>query len=76
MKAIRRAPEKRFHSMRDMQHMLQNLDTVKVVPYEPDAPQPHQLGQQIVLAALIAIAICLGIIAVGLVAQIMHNVAH
>ena len=76
MKAIRRAPEKRFHSMREMQHMLQNLDEVKVVPYNPDVPHIHRLGQQVVLAILIALAICLAIIAVGLIAQIVHNAAH
>lgn len=74
MKAIRRAPEKRFHSMRDMQQMLQNLDAVKIISYQPDAPQPHRLGQQFVLAILIVIAICLAIIAVALAAQIMHRV--
>jgi serine/threonine protein kinase len=76
MKAIRRDPEKRFHSMHVMQHMLQNLDEVKVVPYNPDVPHIHRLGQQVVLAILIALAICLAIIAVGLVAQIVHNAAH
>ena len=75
MKAIRRAPEKRFRSMREMQHMLQNLDAVKVVAYEPDAPRSH-LAQQVILATLMIIAICLAIVAVGLVAQIVHNVAH
>jgi serine/threonine-protein kinase len=76
MKAIRRAPEKRFRSMREMQDMLQNLDAVKAIAYEPDAPQAHRARQQVVLATLIVIAICLVIIAVGLVAQIVHNTAH
>lgn len=76
MKAIRRIPEKRFHSMREMQHMLQNVDTVEVVAYEPDAPQLHRVSQQVILATLIVIAICLAIIAVGLIAQIAHNAVH
>jgi len=76
MKAIRRIPEKRFRSIREMQHMLQNLDTVEVIAYEPDAPQLHRVSQQVILATLIVIAICLVIIAVGLVAQIVHNAAH
>jgi len=75
MKAIRRVPEKRFHSMREMQQMLENLDTVKAVAYEPDAPRSH-IARQVVLATLMIIAICLAIVAVGLVAQIVHNVAH
>ena len=76
MKAIRRDPEKRFRSIREMQHMLRNLDAVKAVAYEPDAPQTHRQGQQILLTTLIVIAICLAIIAVGLIAQIVHNAAH
>ncbi len=76
MKSIRRDPEKRYHSIREMQHMLQNLDAVKAVTYEPDAPQLHRRGQQILLTTLIVIAICLAIIAVGLIAQIVHNAAH
>lgn len=76
MKAIRRDPEKRFRSIREMQHMLRNLDAVKAVAYEPDAPQTHRQGQQILLTTLIVIAICLAIIATGLIAQIVHNAAH
>ncbi len=75
MKAIRRAPEKRFQSIREMQHMLENLDAVNAVAYEPDAPRSH-VGHQVLVATLMIIAICLAIVAVGLVAQIVHNVAH
>jgi len=75
MKAIRRAPEKRFQSIREMQHMLENLDAVKAVAYEPDTPRSH-VGHQVLVATLMIIAICLAIVAVGLVAQIVHNIGH
>ena len=76
MKAIRRDPEKRYHTMKDLQHELLHLNKVEPVPYEPEAPQPHSMRQQAVLAVLIIIAICLVIIAVGVIAQFAHNTAH
>jgi eukaryotic-like serine/threonine-protein kinase len=76
MKAIRRDPEKRFHSMSEMQHALQNLDEVKPVPYEPDAPQMHNTRRQIIIATLIIITILIVVILLGLLAQLAHNTAH
>ena len=76
MKAIRRDPDKRFHSMAEMQHALQNLDEVKPVPYEPDAPQTHNTQRQIIIATLIIIAILVVVILVGVLAQLTHNAAH
>jgi serine/threonine-protein kinase len=73
MKAIRRDPEKRFHSMREMQHALQNLNEVKPVPYEPDAPQTHIVWRQVVIVALIVIAIFVVMILFGILAQIAHT---
>jgi serine/threonine protein kinase len=75
MKAIRRDPEKRFHSMQEMQHALQNLNEVKPVPYEPDAPRPHRLQQQIVIAGLIIVTIFVVIILMGVIVQAAHNAA-
>ncbi len=76
MKAIRRAPEKRFQSMSEMQQMLQNLDTVKAVPYEPDRPRLHRAYQQVIIAILLMIALCLAIIAFGIMVQLIHNAGH
>jgi serine/threonine-protein kinase len=76
MKAIRRDPEKRFRSMREMQHALQNLNEVKPVPYEPDPPQVHHVQRQIVIATLIIIAIFVVVILFGLLAQMAHNTPH
>jgi eukaryotic-like serine/threonine-protein kinase len=76
MKAIRRDPEKRFHSMQEMQHALQNLNAVKPVPYEPDPPQAHHVQQQAVIATLIIIAIFVVIILIGLLAQMAHTTPH
>ncbi len=76
MKAIRRDPEKRYKSMHEILHELRNLDEVKPVPYHPEAPQPHNTRQQVILATLIIIAICLVVIAIGVVAQLSHHAAH
>jgi eukaryotic-like serine/threonine-protein kinase len=73
MHAIRRDPEKRYKRMQDMLEDLRNLDEVKPVPYEPDNPQSHAVLRQVMLAALITIAICLTIIAIGVLAQLAHH---
>jgi serine/threonine protein kinase len=73
MKAIRRDPEKRFHSMRDMQHALQNLGEIKPILYEPDPPEPHYVRQQIVIVTLVVIAFFVVVILVGLFAQMAHT---
>ncbi len=76
MRAIRRAPEKRYKSMQDMLHDLRNLDTVTPVPYQPESARGSALRRQIILLTLIIIAICLAIIAIGVLAQLVHNGAH
>jgi serine/threonine protein kinase len=76
MHAIRRDPEKRYKSMKDMLRDLRNLDAVKPVPYEPDTPQAGLLRRQVMLATLITIAISLGIIAFGFLLQFLHHVAR
>ena len=76
MRAIRRDPEKRYHSMQDMLHDLQNLEEVKHVSYEPDAPQLNRTGRQIITVAIVLAAIFIVIIAIGLLAQFAHHAAH
>jgi serine/threonine protein kinase len=76
MKSIRRDPEKRFHTMSDMQYALQNLGEVKAVPYEPDAPQAHNMQRQVVVATAIVIAIFVVIILIGIMTQLNHNVSR
>lgn len=73
MKAIRRDPEKRFKSMREMESALQNLDEVVPIPYVPEKPQQSIWRQQLVTAALVIIAIALIVIAVGVATQLVHN---
>ncbi len=73
MKAIRRDPEKRFKSMREMESALQNLDEVVPIPYVPEKPQQSTWRQQLVTAALVIIAIALVVIAVGVAAQLVHH---
>lgn len=74
MRAIRRDPDKRYKSMDDMLHDLRNLEEVTPVPYQPDKPGANRVRQQIILAALIIIAVCLVIIALGFLAQFAHQV--
>jgi eukaryotic-like serine/threonine-protein kinase len=76
MKAIRRDPDKRYKSMKDMLHDLRNLEEVTPVPYVPDKGQQSRFWQQAILITLITIAICLAIIAIGLLAQLSQHAAH
>jgi hypothetical protein len=73
MHAIRRAPEKRYRSMEDMLYDLRNLDSVAPVPYKPESGQKSGLLRQIIVLALIILAVCLVIIAFGLLAQLAHR---
>jgi serine/threonine-protein kinase len=76
MKAIRRDPKKRFQSLQEMQHALQNLHEVQPVSYEPDAPHPHYVRQQVVMATWIIIAIFAMIILLGLLARMAHGALY
>jgi len=76
MKAIRRDPDKRYKSMKHMLHDLRNLEEVRPVPYVPGKVQPSRFWQQAILITLITIAICLAIIAIGLLAQLSQHAAH
>jgi serine/threonine-protein kinase len=76
MKAIRRDPEKRYKSMREMESVLQHLSEVVPVPYVPEKPQQSTWRQQLTTAALVIIAIALVVIAIGVAAQLVHNTVH
>ncbi len=73
MKSIRRDPEKRYKSMREMESALQNWDEVVPVPYVPEKPQQSTWRQQLITATLVVIAIALVVIAVGIAAQLVHH---
>ncbi|MEO7021009.1 MAG: serine/threonine-protein kinase, partial [Ktedonobacteraceae bacterium] len=74
MRAIRRDPEKRYKSMRVLLADLRNLAEVQPIPYQPDDPQLHRTGRIAILVTLVIIAICLAIIAFGVLAQSLHPV--
>lgn len=76
MKAIRRDPEKRYQSMRDMLHDLQHLNAVKPVTYVPDKPGAGRMKQELMLAALIIVILLLAIVALGIFAQMVHHAPH
>ncbi|GCE11465.1 serine/threonine protein kinase [Tengunoibacter tsumagoiensis] len=73
MKAIRRDPDKRYKTMKEMLHALQNLDEITPVAYEPEKAQMSSWKQQAILATLIIIAICLVVIAFGVLAQLAQS---
>lgn len=74
MRAIRRDASKRYASIEEMAHDLRNLDEVKPVPYQPDKEQIGGRYRQALYVILIIIAICLAIIALGVLAQLVHGV--
>src|SRR6266567_4884750 len=76
MRAIRRDPDKRYKHIKDMLEDLRDLQHVKPVPYEPDLPGPSRLRRQIVMGIIIAVVICLVIIAIGFLAQFAQHVAR
>jgi serine/threonine protein kinase len=73
MHAIRRDPEKRYKSMRDLLADLNHLEEVQPVPYQPDEPGVNRTGRTVITATLIIIAICLAIIAIGILAQSLQG---
>jgi serine/threonine protein kinase len=73
MRAIRRDPEKRYHSMRDMLHDLHHLDEVIPVPYTPETSSFGKRYQRAIVLTLVIIAICLTIIAFGFLAQLAQH---
>src|SRR5438105_2848505 len=76
MRAIRRDQDKRYKSMSDFLQDLRNLDEVKPVPYEPEAPKLNRSSRTLLTATLLIIAICLLIIALAFLVQFVHNGGH
>ncbi len=73
MRAVRRDPQKRYQSMKDMLQDLRHLDEVVPIPYTPETPSFGKRYQQAIVLALVIIAICLTIIAFGILAQLAHH---
>src|SRR5215469_10742034 len=73
MRAVRRDPGKRYASVRDLQHDLDNLDEVTAVKYIPDPPKIGGRYRQVIRIALIVLIVCLAIIAFGVLAQLAHH---
>lgn len=76
MHAIRRDPEKRYKSVNALLADLRNLAGVQPVPYQPDEPRTGGKARTAIIITLVIIAICLAIIAFGLLAQALHPAGH
>jgi eukaryotic-like serine/threonine-protein kinase len=76
MRAIRRDPAKRYASIDDMMHDLQHLDEVAPVSYSPEVPKASSRYRQALVITLLIIAICLTVIAFGVLAQLAHGGVH
>lgn len=76
MRAIRRDPEKRYASIKDLASDLRHLDEVMPTPYRPDKLQFGGRYQRAIFVILVIIAICAVIIAFGVLAQFAHPVPH
>ncbi len=76
MRAIRRDPEKRYATMRDLLYDLGHLEEVVPVDYQPDSPKLGGRYRQVVRLIFIILAVFLGIIAFGLFAQVIHGLAR
>jgi hypothetical protein len=55
---------------------LTHLDSVTPVPYKPVAPQMDTMKRQIILGLIITGAILVIIVAIGVLAQVLHNVVR
>lgn len=78
MRAIRRDEDRRYARMQDLLNDLEHLDTLTPVDYVPDPPKLGGPYRQVIGITLIVLIIFLGIIAFGVLAQVMHMhaVAH
>src|SRR5713101_1146798 len=76
MHALRRDTGQRYKSMRALLDDLTHLDMVTPVPYKPDAPQMDITKRQIILGLIITGAIIVVIVAIGVLAQVLHNVVR
>jgi eukaryotic-like serine/threonine-protein kinase len=76
MRAIRRDPDKRYASMRDLHYDLCHLEEVGPVDYHPDPPRPGGRYRQAIRLACIILVVLLGIITFGIIAQAIHGLAR
>lgn len=75
MRAIRRAPAKRYASMQNLLDDLSNLDQVTPEDYVPDRPLFGGRYRQALQASLIILIIIVAIVAFGFLAQVFHHPA-
>jgi serine/threonine-protein kinase len=73
MRAIRRDPDKRYASIHAIMHDLRHLDEITPVNYIPDPPKMGGRYRQAILISLLVLAVCLSLIAFGVLAQFAYH---
>ena len=71
-RALRREPHERYPSMAALRHALQHLDEVEIPRYDTLDPRRRGIPQRFV-SALIIVAVFLGLIVVGIAAELAHR---
>jgi len=74
-RALRRLPHERYQSMAELRQDLLHADAVTIPAYRPDVPPPQPLGDlpPFRTTARIMAAIVAAMIAVGVVAELLHR---
>ncbi len=76
MRAIRRDPPRRYASIQDLQCDFAHIDKVNVVSYVPDPPLIGGRYRQAISLTGLIFLLCYGLIAFGVFAQYIHQLAH
>ena len=71
-RALRRDPDYRYASMADLRHDVEHLDDVEIPNYGAEE-RPKRGVPQAVLWAGIAILILVGLVLIGVLAQVLHS---
>ncbi len=73
MRAIRRNPDKRYESMQELWYDLNHLEQVTPLLYVPDRPRLGGRFRPVLHIAMIIFLVSLVIVALGIVAQLVHQ---
>lgn len=72
-RALQRDPERRYPSMAALRHDLEHLDEVEIPTYAVADPPRHQRLLQQALPVFVILAVLIGLVLVGVLAQMAHR---